>query len=215
MLGCATLPLLAILLWKRPRVALATGAVVLVASVGLAAAGKGSYNPVALVFHRLAYTRTQVFDPNEPLQNKRSDEARAIARTIRDHPTYWPVGAGLGATYVGPTGFRNIGYKDSFKAKHYSFNTYLAVALRSGLLGLVALSLLIVGMLRVALCAARSSKARFLSLAGATVFGGTVALIGVSIVDPELLIHPLALYLGATFGLLTRGLQWDASDKDS
>jgi hypothetical protein len=209
MLGGATLPLLAVVLWKRPRVALAAGAAVLLGSVALAAAGKGSYNPVALVVHRLAYTRTQVFDPNEPLQNKRSDEARAIARTIHDHPAYWPAGGGLGATYVGPTGFHNAGYRSSFKPKHYSFNTYLAVALRSGLLGLAALTLVIVGMLRVSWRAARSTEDRRLSLAGAAVVGGTVALIIVSVVDPELLIHPLALYLGATFGLLTRKLRRD------
>jgi O-antigen ligase len=214
-LGCALLPVLGVLVWKRPRAAIAALAAAAVASIALAAVGKGSYNPITLVAHRLAYTRTQVFDPNEPLQNKRSDEARALVREIQDHPSYWPVGAGLGATYVGPTGFRDIGYKESFKPKHYSFNTYLAVALRSGLLGLVTLALLIVGMLRVAWLAARSTRARFLSLAGATVFGGTVALVGISIVDPEILIHPLALYLGATFGLLTRGLRWSESDKES
>jgi len=215
MLACATLPVLGVLLWKRPRVAVAAGTAVAVLSIGLAVVGEGSYNTIVLVAQRLAYTRTQVFDPNEPLQNKRSDEARSLAREIRDHPSYWPIGAGLGATYVGPTGFRNIGYKESFKPKHYAFNTYLAVALRSGVLGLIALAVVIVGMLRVAWLAARSTRARSLSLAGATVFGGTVALVGISIVDPEILIHPLAVYLGATFGLLTRGLRWSESTKDS
>lgn len=214
-LGCATLPLLGVVLWKRPRLALLAGAFVAVLSIGLAVAGKGSYNPIALVVQRLAYTRTQVFDPNEPLQNKRSDETRALAREIRDHPEHWPLGAGLGATYVGPTGFRDIGYNDSFKQKHYSFNTYLAVGLRSGILGLVALALLVFGLLRLAWRAARSKSARLLSLAGATVFGGTLALVAISIVDPEILIHPLALYLGATFGLLTQGLRSRASDKAS
>jgi len=214
MLGCAALPLLGILVWKRPRTAIAAGAVVAVLSIGLVVAGKGSYNPIVLVAQRLAYTRAQVFDPNEPLQNKRSDEARALAREIRDHPAHWPIGAGLGATYVGPTGFRNVDYKNSFKPKHYAFNTYLAVAFRSGLLGLVALAALIVGMLRVAWLAASSRRTRSLSLAGATVFGGTVALVGISIVDPEILIHPLAVYLGATFGILARGLRWSESTKD-
>jgi O-antigen ligase len=215
MLGCAALPALGVLLWKRPRAAVAAGAVVAVVSIGLAIAGKGSYNPVVLVAQRLAYTRAQVFDPNEPLQNKRSDEARALAREIRDHPAYWPIGAGLGATYVGPTGFQNLDYKKSFRPKHYAFNSYLAVAFRSGLLGLIALAGLIVGMLRVAWLAASSRRTRSLSLAGATVFGGTVALIGISIVDPEILIHPLAVYLGATFGILARGLRWSQSTKDS
>ena len=214
MLGCAALPVLGILLWKRPRTAIAAGVVVAVLSIGLVVAGKGSYNPIVLMAQRLAYTRAQVFDPNEPLQNKRSDEARALAREIRDHPAHWPIGAGLGATYVGPTGFRNVDYKNSFKPKHYAFNTYLAVAFRSGLLGLVALAALIVGMLRVAWLAASSRRTRSLSLAGATVFGGTVALVGISIVDPEILIHPLAVYLGATFGILARGLRWSESTKD-
>jgi O-antigen ligase len=215
MLGCAALPVLGVLLWKRPRAAVGAVAAVAVVSIGLAVVGKGSYNPIVLVTQRLAYTRAQVFDPNEPLQNKRSDEARALAREIRDHPAHWPIGAGLGATYVGPTGFRNIDYKKSFRPKHYAFNTYLAVAFRSGLLGLIALAALIVGMFRVAWLAASSRRTRSLRLAGATVFGGTVALVGISIVDPEILIHPLAVYLGATFGILARGLRWSESTKDS
>jgi O-antigen ligase len=207
-LGCAILPLLAVILWKRPRVAATAVVIATVASVALAATGKGSYNPIQLVAHRLAYTRTQVFDPNEPLQHKRSDETRAILRAIRHHPENWLAGAGLGATYVGPTGFRDVGYQQSFKRKHYSFNTYLAVALRSGALGLIALALLVLAMLNLAWRSARSAQTQSLRLVGAAAFGGTVALVGVSVVDPELLIHPLAIYLGATFGLLTLPACW-------
>jgi hypothetical protein len=196
------LPSAGVAVRRHPRRAGVAVAAVVIVLAGLELSGHGRYDPVSLAFKRLAYTRQQVFDPNQPLQNKRKDEANALIKDIRAHPNFWPAGAGLGATYVGPTGFRDRTYAASFKKKHYAFDLYLGVALRSGLIGLAALGALLAAMVFLPLSRIRATADHRHRLLCTSVIALTLGLAGISIVNPGLLLHPLVLYQGLTFALL-------------
>ena len=196
----ATLPVVAYGLWYRPRVAVplaAAGAITLVLAGGLLGGGSGFEDPLSLVRERLAGTTDQLHQ-RSGIGRKRQDEATALWRTIRDTPSGWPLGNGLGAEYVGPTGIHEGDYAESFRKKHYSFNWYLALLFRTGVVGLAVGVWLIVALGAVGWRAFRRSPQRAVCAAGLALVSAVAGLALVAPIDPYLLAHPLAALQGAT-----------------
>jgi hypothetical protein len=205
----ATLPLVAFGLWRRSAFmvpVLGTGLVALVVVGGLLGGGSGFTDPVTLITKRLAHTGEQL-EARSGLAHKRQDEAAALWRTIRRDPAGWPLGHGLGAEYVGPTAIRESGY-ENFEKKHYSFNWYLAMAFRTGILGLAVAVWLVLALAAAGLAAFRRGPSLFARGAGLAVMSGLAGLAVIAPIDPYLVAHPVAVFEGLTVGLLpvlTRG----------
>jgi hypothetical protein len=199
----ATLPVLLFGLRHRPKVGvpvLASGLAALVLVGGLAGDGSGFSDPVSLIGTRLAYTGEQLH--GQGIQSKRQDEASALWRTIRDEPAGWPLGQGLGAEYVGPTGIRAGNYAGSFRKKHYSFNWYLAMGLRTGLVGLAVAIWLVIALGAVGVAAFRRGGSVRARGAGLALVSALAGLAIVAPIDPYLIAHPLAAFQGATVALV-------------
>jgi hypothetical protein len=202
----AAIAVLPVVLWglrRRPKVAgalIASGALAMVVVGGLTGGGSGFTDPVTLIRDRLAYTSDQL--QGSGIQNKRQDEATALWHTIRDDAAGWPLGHGLGAQYVGPTGIREGDYAGSFRKKHYSFNWYLAMGLRTGVIGLAIALWLVLAMGAVGLRAFRRGDSLIVRGAGLALMSGLGGLAVIAPIDPYLIAHPLAALQGATVALV-------------
>ena len=199
-----TLPVVVFGTWKRPRMMAPVVAVALAALVlgaGLLGGGSGFTDPISLVRERLAGT-TEQLKRREGIQHKRQDEASALWSRIRRDEAGWPIGHGLGAEYVGPTGISEGAYATSFEKKHYSFNWYLAMAFRTGVVGLAVAIWLVAAMGLVGYRAFRRGGSLLARGAGLALLAGIAGLALLAPINPYLIAHPLAAFQGATLGLL-------------
>jgi hypothetical protein len=187
------------------------GLAALVVMGGLVGGGSGFTDPLTLIGKRLSYTGEQL-KGRQAIQHKRQDEASAIWRTIRGHPAGWPLGQGLGAEYVGPTGIREGSYAASFRKKHYSFNWYLAMALRTGAVGLAVALWLVVALAAVGIGAFRRAGTPIARGTGLALASALLGLAVVAPIDPYLIAHPLALFLGTTVSLVALAARTPGQD---
>jgi hypothetical protein len=190
--------------WKRPRmmapvVAIALAA--LVAGGGLLGGGSGFKDPVSLVRDRLSGTDEQL-EGGSGLGNKRQDEAEALWKEFRRDEAGWPLGHGLGAEYVGPTGTSEGTYATSFEKKHYSFNWYLAMLFRAGVVGLAVAIWLVAAIGLAGYRTFRRGASLLTRGAGLALLAGIVALALLAPINPYLVAHPLAALQGATIALV-------------
>lgn len=199
-----TLAVLAFGVRHRPRLTLGLlvgGLAAAVVAGGLLGGRSGFTDPVTLVRDRLASTSTQL-EHTRGLQHKRQDEASALWRAIRRSPAGWPLGHGLGSEYVGPTGIHAGDYAQGFQKKHYSFDWYLAMAFRTGAIGLAVALWLLVALGAVGFQAFRRGGSLLARGTGLAVVAGLAGLALVAPIDPYLLAHPLAAIQGATIALV-------------
>jgi hypothetical protein len=208
-----------VVLWgvrRRPRLAgalLASGIVAFVLIGGLVGGGSGFTDPVTLIRQRLAYTTDQL--QGSGIQNKRQDEATALWHAIRRDPAGWPLGHGLGAEYVGPTGIREGDYAGSFRKKHYSFDWYLAMLFRTGAIGLGVAVWLVLALGAVGLRAFRRGGSLLTQGTGLAVICALLGLAVIAPIDPYLIAHPLAVFQGATVALVALLLRGGAAPADA
>jgi ubiquinone/menaquinone biosynthesis C-methylase UbiE len=197
-------------LYRRPRFmapVVATAVAALVLGGGLLGGGSGFTDPVSLVRERLAGTSEQL-QQREGIRHKRQDEATLLWRRIRDDEAGWPLGHGLGAEYVGPTGIHAGDYASSFRKKHYSFNWYLAMAFRTGLVGLLAAAWLVLALAAFGLRVFRGGDSLLERGGGLAFVGGIAGLALVAPIDPYLLAHPLATFQGVALALVALVARW-------
>jgi O-antigen ligase len=148
-----------------------------------------------LVMGRLAFTLTQIFSPQSPVQVTRLNELIGVFKAITRSPI---IGLGLGATYWGPTGK----VESIFLQKHFIHNSYAQIALRMGLLGLsayfwIAFIFIKRGLFVYKSIHNRASKGLVLGLVASFV-GMAVA----AITTQPLLRHPITPYLGTAMALV-------------
>jgi ubiquinone/menaquinone biosynthesis C-methylase UbiE len=199
----ATLGVVAFGLRRRPRVmvpVLATALAAFVLGGGLLGGGSGFKDPISLVRERLAGTSEQLAQ-RQGISHKRQDEATLLWRRVRDDEGAWPLGHGLGAEYVGPTGIREGEYAASFRKKHYSFNWFLAMAFRTGFVGLAVAVWLVLALAGFGLRLFRRGGSPLERGTGLALAGGVAGLALVAAVDPYLIAHPLASIQGATLAM--------------
>ena len=216
----AVLPVLIFGLRRQPKVAVplvVSGLAVLVVAASLLGSGSGLANPISFIGDRLEQTGEQI-DSESGLSHKRQDEAEALWTAIADDPLGWPLGHGLGAEYVGPTGIREGTYADSFEAKHYSFNWYLASIFRTGFVGLAISCYLMIALAAIGTRAYRRGTSLLPRAAGLAVMSSFLGLAVVSVFNPYLLAQPIPVLAGATVGMLAaftarRPPQEDESDR--
>jgi hypothetical protein len=224
--GYFTIRLIQRALHPRNLVWLPLAAVIVLSSVGILIGA----NPIQLVAARVLATQDQL-SSTSPISHKRQDEASCIlgctptpvaspartanqgngtpkvgspssSSTSRRLPA-WLFGKGLGATYIGPTGTQEGNYAAlQYSVKHYTFDTYLAVWLREGFVGLAALCLLLfsIGSLGVRLIRSRGGMET--KALGFAMLGALIGLAATSTLDPYLLAHPITMWEGATYGIL-------------
>ncbi len=112
-------------------------------------------------------------------------------------------GGGLGATYLGPTGSLDTNYVQlQHSTKHYTYNTYLAMLLRMGLLGLLAMAAFVICYLWTAVSAWRRLASDWPRACAVTAAGCLIGVAAMSYVDPYLLAHPVTMFEGVTIGML-------------
>ena len=190
--------------WKRPRMMAPVVAIALVALVlgaGLLGGGSGFTDPISLVRDRLAGTTDQL-QRRQGIQHKRQDEASALWKRIRRDEAGWPIGHGLGAEYVGPTGINESSYATSFEKKHYSFNWYLAMVFRTGVVGLAVALWLVAAIGLMGYRAFRGNGPLLARGAGLGLLAGLAGLALLAPINPYLVAHPLAAFQGATLALM-------------
>jgi hypothetical protein len=190
----------------RPTLVIAAALGIVVVGLGLMtvvyrAAGIHQ-NPIFAIVSRLAYSKAQLNAPADSLQGKRGDETRAIVRTYERDPSAWLFGKGLGATYVGPTGLRDVTYASGFKSKHYVFDSYLELLLRQGALGLGLALWLVVSLIVASVRIASRAALPVTRLAAAGLAAAIGSLIVIAAIEPILIAHPIALYEGLALGAL-------------
>jgi len=192
----ALIPSRAIVL--KSAVALAVGGLVVAVSLQMLTRS----NPLGLIIERVAYTGQQLQGAS-PIQHKRQDETADLIHSILNDRWQLALGHGLGATYLGPTGLREGDYlQTQLTVKHYTFNTYLGVAYRMGLVGLAVLLWFVGAALASAWKLMRRADSSSKRAMAAAVFGATLGLAVMSIVDPYLLAHPMTVLEGVTLGAL-------------
>jgi hypothetical protein len=167
----------------------------------LAATGSKA-NPVAAVFERLVYSKNQLSAPSGTIESKRSDETRRLLLAYRDDPRGWVFGQGLGAEYVGPAGLLEGTYAKNFRRKHYVFDSYLALLLRTGAVGLVVNLWLVAALIWIFAKLARVAHSPVVRLAAAGSAAATVGLAVVAVLQPYLVAHPLAAFEAAALAML-------------
>lgn len=176
--------------------------IILVAMTALLAATGSRANPVAAVFERLVYSKNQLSAPSGTLESKRSDETQRLLHAYRDDPKGWVFGQGLGAEYVGPAGLREGTYAKNFRRKHYVFDSYLALLLRTGAVGLVVNLWFVAALIWVFAKLARVAHSPVVRVAAAGSAAATLGLAVVGVLQPYLLAHPLAAFEAAALAML-------------
>jgi hypothetical protein len=201
--------------WRRPpsrRSLLAGLAIGLLAYAGLAAVIRAE--PATTALDRLGYTFVQLNSVN-PVSHKRQDELKGILADLwpggsagasgGPRPALLVLGLGLGATYQGPTGSLDTNYvAQAHDTKHYTYDTYLAVLLRMGIVGELGL-LIAFGVFALYACLVWwRSPTPVVRILGAAATGALAGVAVMSFVDPYLLAHPITIFEGATAALLVR-----------
>ena len=201
--------------WRQPpsRRSLLVGLAIGLLAYGAVAAVIRA-EPLTTGLDRLGYTFVQLNSVN-PLSHKRQDELKGIladlgpggsaGATGAPRPALLVLGLGLGATYRGPTGSLDTNYvAQAHDTKHYTYDTYLAVLLRMGIVGEIGL-LLAFGVLTLyASLAWWRSPTPAARIMGAAVVGALAGVALMSFVDPYLLAHPITIFEGVTAALVVR-----------
>jgi O-antigen ligase len=150
---------------------------------------------------RITYTPQQLFNPANRIEARRELEVVYVAGDLMRSPLTAVFGEGLGATYLGDTGYSAATL--TFGDRHFIHDSYLAYWFRMGIPGLVAYLLLAWRFLSVGLRQGRKGIPRGV-LTG--LLAAYVAVLVYSITSDSLLRHPTGLFVALAMAAVLVGV---------
>lgn len=143
------------------------------------------------------YTVEQFFTPTHPEQLQRNIEFYTAMQIVEKHPV---LGIGLGGEYEAPIFVRKEGAVEEVK-KHFIHNGYLRLALSTGLPGLAAYLFVLWRFMRGKAPDNADKDDAFWRTLRFSVGTAVVASLVISFTKADLVLHPLAAFMGIMLGL--------------